>query len=185
MFAQFLTASYAPFSVAFIVMVGVGLIEAIGLGLGHLDLDGGADATGVEGGLLDWLGLGEELPILVWLTSLLGCFTLTGVAIQQIATASLGAPLNWGVASVGALVAGGALNTLAVNGLARIMPGFETTAISTDELLSRRCTILEGVARRRAPARAKVLGSGLIDHSQKMTVAASAMAEKNVVGHRS
>ena len=30
-----------------------------------------------------------------------------------------------------------------------------------------------------------ILGSGLIDHSQKMTVAASAMAEKKTVGHRS
>lgn len=30
-----------------------------------------------------------------------------------------------------------------------------------------------------------VLGSGLIDHSQKMTVAARAMAEKKTVGHRS
>ena len=29
------------------------------------------------------------------------------------------------------------------------------------------------------------LGSGLTDHSQKMTVAASAMAEKKAVGHRS
>ena len=30
-----------------------------------------------------------------------------------------------------------------------------------------------------------VLGSGLIDHSQKMTVAASATAEKKTVGQRS
>jgi hypothetical protein len=29
------------------------------------------------------------------------------------------------------------------------------------------------------------LGSGLVDQSQKMTVAASAMAEKKTVGHRS
>ncbi len=29
------------------------------------------------------------------------------------------------------------------------------------------------------------LGSGLVDHSQKMTVAARAMAEKKAVGHRS
>jgi hypothetical protein len=29
------------------------------------------------------------------------------------------------------------------------------------------------------------LGSGLVDQSQKMTVAASAMAEKKAVGHRS
>ncbi|WP_407036221.1 relaxase/mobilization nuclease domain-containing protein [Facivitalis istanbulensis] len=33
--------------------------------------------------------------------------------------------------------------------------------------------------------RGRDLGSGLVDHSQKMTVAASAMAEKNAVGHRS
>ena len=40
--------------------------------------------------MLDWLGLGGELPILIWLTSLLGCFTLAGVAIQQGATALAG-----------------------------------------------------------------------------------------------
>ena len=33
--------------------------------------------------------------------------------------------------------------------------------------------------------RRAVLGSGLIDHSQKMTVAASATAEKKTVGQRS
>ena len=30
-----------------------------------------------------------------------------------------------------------------------------------------------------------LLGSGLVDHSQKMTVAARAMAERKTVGHRS
>jgi len=154
MFAQFLTPDYAPFAIAFVVMIGIGLIEAIGLGFGHLDLHGDADA---DGGLLDWLGLGRELPILIWLTSLLGCFALAGVAIQQVATVFTGAPLHWGVAVGGALVIGSMLNTLAANGLARIMPGFETSAITTDELLRRRGTILEGAARRGSPARAKVI----------------------------
>jgi hypothetical protein len=156
MFAQFLTPSYAPFAIAFVVMIGIGLIEAIGLGLGHLDLHAETGVE-VEGGVLDWLGLGGELPILIWLTSLLGCFTVAGIAIQQITTAALGTPLNWGLASAGAFVVGSLLNTLAANGLARIMPGFETTAITTDDLLSRRGTILEGVARRGMPARAKVV----------------------------
>ncbi|WP_374942322.1 OB-fold-containig protein [Sphingomonas sp.] len=157
MFALLLTPAYAPFAIAFAVMIGIGLIEAVGLGLGHLDLDGGMDGGVDHGGVLDWLGLGGELPILVWLTSLLGCFTLTGIAVQQVATAATGAPIAWGLASAAAAVAGALLNTLAANGLARIMPGFETTAIATDELLRRRGTVLEGTARRGAPTRAKVV----------------------------
>ena len=159
MFAQFLTPAYLPFAVAFVVMIGIGLIEAVGLGLGHLDLDGhvgDVDAHGA-GSVLDWLGLGGELPVLIWLTSLLGCFTIAGIAIQQGATALVGAPLAWGWAIGGAFVAGAPLNTLAANGLARVMPGYETTVISTDDLLRYRGTILEGTARRGAPARAKVV----------------------------
>jgi hypothetical protein len=97
------------------------------------------------------------LPILIWLTSLLGCFTLAGIAIQQGATALTGGPLHWGLASGGAFVAGALLNTLAANGLARIMPGFETSVISTDDFLRLRGTILEGTARRGSPARAKIV----------------------------
>ncbi len=147
MFAILLTPAYAPFAIAFVVMMGIGLIEAIGLGLGHLDLDGDMAVDGDSGGVLDWLGLGGELPVLIWLTSLLGCFTLVGIAVQQAATASLGAPLHWSLAAGGAVVVGGLLNTLAANGLARLMPGFETTVISSTDLLRRRGIILEGAAR--------------------------------------
>ena len=156
MLPQLLTPAYLPFAIAFVVMIGIGLIEAIGLGLGHLDLDAELGADGHQG-VLDWLGLGGELPILIWLTSLLGCFTIVGIAIQQGAAALVGAPLPWTLASGGALVAGGLLNTLAANGLARIMPGFETSVISIDDLLRHRGTILEGTARRGTPARAKVV----------------------------
>ncbi len=157
MFAIFLTPGYAPFAIAFVVMMGIGLIEAIGLGLGHLDLDGDMAIDGDSGGVLDWLGLGGELPVLIWLTSLLGCFTLVGIAVQQVATALLGMPLHWSLAVGGAVVGGGLLNTLAANGLARLMPGFETTVISSTDLLGRRGTILEGTARRGQPARAKIV----------------------------
>ncbi|HZF44610.1 MAG TPA: OB-fold-containig protein [Sphingomonadaceae bacterium] len=156
MLAQFLTPEYLPFAIASVVMLGIGLIEAIGLGFGHLDFESSAGAD-AHGGLLNWLGLSGELPVLIWLTSLLGCFTLAGVAIQQGATALLGAPFGAGLAVAGASVVGLVLNTLAANGLARIMPGFETTAIGTDDLLRRRGTILEGTARRGSPARAKIV----------------------------
>ncbi len=157
MFAIFLTPAYAPFAIAFVVMIGIGVIEAVGLGLGQLDLDADLNAEAESGGLLDWLGIGRDLPILIWLTSLLGCFTLAGIAIQQVATALTGDTLYWGLAAGGALIAGIPLNTLAANGLARIMPGFETSVISTDDFLRRRGTILEGTARRGSPARAKIV----------------------------
>jgi hypothetical protein len=159
MFAQFLTSAYLPFAFSFVLMMGIGLIEAIGLGLGHLDLDTDVDA---DAGLLAWLGLGGEVPILIWLTSLLACFSIVGIALQQGATALAGAPLSWGLACGLAVVAGAMLNTLAVNALVRVMPGFETTVISTDDLLRTRGTILEGTARRGSPARAKVIDQ----HSQ-------------------
>lgn len=156
MIAQLLTPAYLPFTFSFVLMLGIGLIEAIGFGLGHLDLDGDANVDG-DGGLLAWLGLGGEMPILIWLTSLLACFTIVGVALQQGMTALAGAPLSWPAASGAALVIGLMLNTLVANMLARVMPGFETTAITTDDLLRSRGTILEGTARRGSPARAKVI----------------------------
>lgn len=160
MFDLFLSSAYAPFTVAFLVMIGIGLIEGIGLGLGSLDLHAeiGGDADGIHApDLLGWLGLGNGLPILIWLTSLLGCFTLSGVAIQQAATGLVGAPLHWGIAGAGAAVIGLVGNVFAAAGLAKIMPGYESTVVSIEDLLMRRGTVLEGAARRGHPARAKVV----------------------------
>ena len=160
MLEQLLSPAYMTFAISFVVMLGIGVIEAIGLGFGHLDLhsgvhaDGTSDAPGVT--LLDWLGLGD-IPVLIWLTSLLACFTVLGIAIQQITGAALGAPISPGLASGGALLGGLALNTFVANGLARILPGLETTAITSDDLVRLRGTILEGAARRGQPARAKVV----------------------------
>lgn len=157
MLSLFLTPEYAPFAIAFVIMVGIGLVEAIGLGAGHLGAHAEVDAD-VDGfPLLDWLGLGSHIPVLIWLTSLLACFTVTGVAVQQVATMLAGAPLHWALAAGIAFVVGGFLNGFVASGFARIMPTFESTAISSSELIRRRGTILEGEARRGFPARAKVI----------------------------
>ena len=154
-----LTSAYAPFMVAFVVMIGIGLIEAIGLGLGELgvDADAGLDRADGSGGVLDWLGLGAGLPILIWLTSLLGCFTMVGVAVQQTSAAITGAPLSAGSAAGIALIVGGFINMFAARGLARIMPSYESTVISQGDFMRQRGTILEGVAKRGHPARAKII----------------------------
>jgi hypothetical protein len=128
MFAIFLTPAYAPFAIAFVIMIGIGLIEAIGLGLGHLDLHADVHAEADGGGMLDWLGLGHELPILIWLTSLLGCFTLSGIAIQQGATALTGGPLIDGLmAELG--MTGSSLNGMLAGSSADAAP---TRTTSTD-----------------------------------------------------
>lgn len=156
MFEQFLSLPYLPFAISFVVMVGIGLIEAIGLGIGQLDID---NDMGADGGstMLDWLGLGDDIPILIWLTSLLACFTLVGIAVQQSATTFIGAPFHWLLASAAALVVALPLNTFLANGLMRILPGFETTVVHSDDLVRLRGVVMEGAARRGAPARLKVI----------------------------
>jgi len=157
LFSIFLTPDYAPFAIAFLAMVGIGLIEAIGLGIGHLDLDHDIDGDVGHWSVLDWLGLGSQIPILIWLTSLLACFSLSGVALQQVATAIGGAPLQPTIAAGIAAAAGLVLNGFVASGFARILPTYESTVISRDELIRRRGTILEGQAKRGAPARARVV----------------------------
>jgi hypothetical protein len=157
MFDIFLTPEYALFSGAFLLMIGVGLIEAIGLGIGQIDSGAGIDLNAHDGNPLDWLGIGSGLPILVWLTSLLGCFTFAGVGIQQIMTLVTGEPLHWALASAGALIIGGIANRFVASALVKIIPAYETTVIESEDLIMRRGVILEGASRRGHPARAKVL----------------------------
>ncbi len=154
MLDQLLTPGYVVFTTALVVMVGIGIMEAIGLGLGHLDMD--VAEPGSEN-LLDWLGLKSGLSILVWLTGFLACFAFAGVALQQIVQSLIGSPLHWSIATGCALIAGLVANSFFSGILAAVLPEYESTVIGSDELLRRRATVLEGAARRGAPARAKVI----------------------------
>lgn len=151
-----LTDEYAPFTISFILMCGIGLIEAIGLGVGafDVDVDAGVDADG--GSPLAWLGIGNEMPILIWLTSLLACYTICGFTIQQIIEGGSGAPLSGKTAMLVSILPAFILNLFAANVLHRIMPKTETTAISPDELVGRRGTML-GRTEPTSRGRAKVV----------------------------
>jgi hypothetical protein len=156
MLAQLLTSEYIVFTAAFVLMVGIGIIEALGLGIGHLDID--ADVPGSGGATpLDWLGLKSGLPILVWLTAFLACFSFAGLAFQQCAEFVLGRPFHWGIATGAALILGLIMNAFFSGIVAGVFPEYETTAIDSQALLRRRATVLEGTARRGFPARAKVI----------------------------
>ncbi|CAN5250671.1 YqiJ family protein [soil metagenome] len=178
MLSLILSPDYAVFAIALAIMLGIGTIEAVGLGFGHLDLDNDIGTDVNAPGVLDWLGLKTGLPVLIWLTTLLGCFTLTGFAIQQIATALTGAPLHWALASGIALLIGGIANSFASTGLARIMPEYESTVIDTEDLLMRRATVVEGASRRGHPARAKVVDQ----HGQAHYVMVEPHHDADVVG---
>ncbi len=138
-----------PFSVALLVMLMIGVVEALGLGASAVHLDAHADIDG-GGDLLGWLGVGR-VPLLMLLVVFLALFGLIGLAVQQFA-----GPLPLWIAAPAAVVAALPLTGLGARGLARIMPGDETTAVSLDSLVGRRGTITIGTARRGSPAQARV-----------------------------
>ena len=149
---DFLLASeMLPFSVALLVMVMIGAVEALGLGASAAHFD--ADADG--GYLLGWLGVGE-VPLLIVLVVLLALFGLIGMAGQQFASTLLGAPLSPWLAAPAALVVALPLTGSGARALARILPGDETTAVGLDSLIGKRATIVVGSARHGSPARARV-----------------------------
>lgn len=138
-----------PFSVALLVMLMIGAVEALGLGASAVHLDVHADMDG-GGDLLGWLGVGR-VPLLMLLVVFLALFGLIGLAIQQFA-----GPLPLWVAVPAAAIGALPLTGLGARGLARIVPGDETTAVSLDSLVGRRGTITIGTARRGSPAQARV-----------------------------
>jgi membrane protein implicated in regulation of membrane protease activity len=132
-------------------MLMIGIVEAVGLGLGAVDLDADIDAGG--GDLLGWLGIGQ-IPLLMVLVVLLAWFGMIGIAGQGVAQSLAGAPLNPWLAGPLALVAALPLTGVTARLLARILPRDETTAVGLDSLLGKRATVTVGAARRGHPARA-------------------------------
>lgn len=137
------------FTAAWVLMLAIGAIEALGLGVGdfHLDLDSG---------LFDWLGVGR-VPLLVLLVAFLAAFGSVGLAGQQAALAWTGALLSPWIAIPAALVVALPLTAGLSRVLARIMPQDETTAFEIDDLVGRAGIITIGRAASGSPARTRVV----------------------------
>lgn len=164
----------APFSIALLVMLGIGAIELVFLLIGlspsaaidsalpdldapDADLDGLPDDGGLSplSTLLSWLSVGQ-VPLLVLLVIFLTSFALTGLVLQGVVQAFAGAMLPAWLAAVPAL-AGGALACRHLGRLfARILPGVQTDAASQKDFLGNFATILRGESRRGLPAEAKI-----------------------------
>lgn len=145
-------AAYLPFSVALLLMLMIGLVEAIGLGSAAIHVDLGTHAGG---DWLGWLGFGR-VPVLVVLIVFLALFAIAGVTLQAALTEIVGAPIGSLPASLLATAAALPATGVAARGLGRILPRDESTAISLDALAGRIGTITLGEARRHSPARARV-----------------------------
>jgi hypothetical protein len=145
-----------PFALALVVMVLLGLVQAVGLGglFGDAELDADTDG-GFADGLLSFLGIGR-VPLMIWLISFLVLFAVLGVSLQELAANLLGAPLDPWLAAILAGLAAVPVNGLLVRPLAAILPGDETSAVGLDSLVGRRARIVTGRAAAGYPARAQV-----------------------------
>jgi hypothetical protein len=148
-----------PFASALVVMVGLSVVEGIGLFTANSPsnlLDSIIpDAIDGPDGPLGWLHVGK-VPILVLLILFLAGFAICGYAIQAIAVAMSGSLLPAWIAIIPAAFTG--ISTVRGIGalLARIIPGDETSAVSEQTLIGRVGVVIQGTATDAMAAQAKV-----------------------------
>ena len=149
------------FTAALVLMLVIGVIQAIGLGDFSPDIDMDVDAdvdvdiNGTGDGLLALLGLGR-LPLLMLLVLFLALFGCIGLAGQHFMGALIGGPLSPWLAAPAAAVAALPLTSLLARPLSHVIPQDETTAVNVSSLVGRFAVIQTGSARTGSPARAKV-----------------------------
>jgi hypothetical protein len=129
-------------------------VGAEGAELGEIDAAGGAE-TGVPGGILSWLGLGQ-VPFLIWLGVFLALFGLGGVIAQSVLKGTLGFALPPALASIAVGVPVLGITRNFARGFARLFPKVETQALSQNHLGRRRGVISQGTAARGRPAEVRV-----------------------------
>lgn len=152
---QLLAPENLVFSAALLLMLLIGVVQAMGLSA-DVDGDPGVDGdAGFADALLAWAGIGR-VPFLMWLVLFLAFFGALGLGLQQLMTGLTGGPggnlLMVPLAAAAALPPTGAAARL----VGRIFPSLETTAIQRDELVGRYAEISIGTARTGHPARARV-----------------------------
>jgi len=150
-----------PFGVAFALIVGIALIEGLGMlvslspsnWLDDLlpDIDGD---TGLDR-VLGWLYIGK-VPSLVLLVLFLTGYAIFGYSLQKVAHGLLGGYLPVWLAGLVAVAPGMATVRSLGALIAHIIPRDETSAVSEMSLIGRAGVVSAGAARRGLAAQARV-----------------------------
>ena len=153
-----------PFGVAFALIVGIALIEGLGMlvslspsnWLDDLlpDIDGD---TGLDR-VLGWLYIGK-VPSLVLLVLFLMGYAIFGYSLQKVAHGLLGGYLPVWLAGLVAVAPGMATVRSLGALIAHIIPRDETSAVSEMSLIGRHGVVSAGAARRGLAAQARVRDS--------------------------
>jgi Protein of unknown function (DUF1449) len=151
-----------PDSGIFIASLGVTVLLCIVEGLAlafagtitpsFMDVDTDGDSSG---GPLAYLNAGQ-LPLTLFVASVAAVFGLTGLGVQQIATAMAGAPLPLLAAIPIATIASIPGTHMISRSLGALLPKTETTAISSDDLIGREGEIMAGTGKRGTPVQVKL-----------------------------
>jgi hypothetical protein len=156
-----------PFTVAFCIMIGIAVIEGIGVFVAMspsqlLDSWIPESSANLEGAL-GWLHVGR-VPVLVLLVLFLAGFSSGGYLTQMSAHALSNAYLPAFIASIPGVLAG--LGTVrGIGGIfARTIPRDESTAVSHMTLIGRAGIVIIGTARQGLAAETKVRDQHGISH---------------------
>lgn len=154
-----LSPDNVPFVAALVLMLLIGIVEALGLGGGMALGDGidgmEADVNVETPSLLSWLNVGR-LPLLMLIVVFLFAFGMTGLIGQAVVAGAIGRPWPWFVAAPLAFAVALPVSRAFGRLVARIMPRDETTAVSRESLVGRVAVIVTGEARRASAAQARV-----------------------------
>lgn len=157
----FTTPENLPFGIAFAMIVGIALLEGLGMMISMSPsnwLDDWLPEAGHDSALdrvLGWLHLGR-VPALVVLLLFLTGYALFGYSLQLVSRGLVGHYLPAWIAGLAAVPAG-LTTTRALGALvAHIIPRDESTAVSAQTLLGRIATVYAGHARQGLAAQARV-----------------------------
>jgi hypothetical protein len=163
----FTAAGTVPFGIAALIMIGLAVIEGIGvftaLSPSHFLDNMVPEAPDGIDGALGWLHVGK-VPILVLLILFLFGFSVGGYLIQMFTHGLIGAHLPALIAAVPAAFIG--ISTVRALGglLAHIIPKDETTAVSNLTLIGRAGVVITGTAKAGMAAEVKIRDQHGISH---------------------
>ena len=170
LFELFTAPEVLPFAVAFATVLGLGVLEGLGLLFSaspthavehslthffpHMDHANHADADSVS--VLGWLHFGR-VPLLVLLLLFLSAFAVGGYAFQWVVQASSGSFAPLWLATSAAAVEAVAVVRVAGGALAKLIPADESSAVSDASFIGSAATVTSASAQEEDASVASVL----------------------------